>query len=180
MGARVNRGLATQSFMKIASVSMAVEILTGPTSRTKRMESPMLKSSTSSRCGSTWKSINHARLLELLRFVAHRQVVRGRHSPVLNRLFDWGWIAWDRRPPRTSQLTRSHHTTLALPEDVAVLTVTGRAMLDQLAALEASTSWNGLKEIDPSNPSALVQTGEMSAEAAHASARSVLSESAED
>jgi hypothetical protein len=66
MEARVKLGLATQSFMNIMSASMAVEFLTGPTSRTKRMESPMLKSSTSGNCGSTRKSVTHARLLELL------------------------------------------------------------------------------------------------------------------
>jgi hypothetical protein len=85
---------------------------------------------------------SHEAVLEGLRHIHYRQVVRHKHAALFDTLARMAFIAWVRQPLRVSQQpvsTRSQH--IPLPVEVAELTDTGRAALDWLTRLEQLDEW---------------------------------------
>ncbi|MEX3556467.1 MAG: hypothetical protein VB131_07975 [Burkholderia gladioli] len=84
-------------------------------------------------------------MLDGLRQVRHRQIVRDRHGGPVDALARMGFLVWARQPIRLSQQgsERSRHVTA--PIKIAELTMTGRAALDWLVALEATPHWEILR-----------------------------------
>jgi hypothetical protein len=91
---------------------------------------------------------SHAAVLDGLRHVCHRQVVRHRHGARFDVLVQMGFMAWVRQPTRLSQ---QHASTLAVayhpPIEVAELTPLGRSALDWLTGLEHRPRWAVLREL---------------------------------
>lgn len=89
---------------------------------------------------------SHADVLEGLRRVVYRQVVRYRHEPLFDVLHQLGFVDWVRQPVPLSQRPVSarspHHPA---PVEIAVLNDTGRAALDRLSGLEQSPRWADLQ-----------------------------------
>lgn len=91
---------------------------------------------------------SHAAVLEGLRRICFRQVVRYRHEPVVDVLRQLGFVDWGRQPARLSQLPASARAeSYQAPVEVAALTATGQAALDWLAALEHSPQWAEIKSL---------------------------------
>ena len=85
---------------------------------------------------------SHAAVLEGLRRVCFRQVVRYQHDPLFDALARMAFVAWVRQPVRLSQQPVSVRSQrVPTPVEVAELTDTGRAALDWLAGLEQSDQW---------------------------------------
>ncbi|WP_175907732.1 MULTISPECIES: hypothetical protein [Burkholderia] len=87
----------------------------------------------------------YAAVLDGLRRVCHRQVVRHRHGAPFEAFAQLGFITWVRQPVRLSQQVSERSRFVPTPVDVAELTDTGRAALDWLVALEATAQWETLR-----------------------------------
>ncbi|MDN7431424.1 hypothetical protein [Burkholderia sp. AU45388] len=87
---------------------------------------------------------SYATVLDGLRHVCHRQVVRYRHGAPVEALARMGFIAWVRQPIRLSQQVAERSRLVPVPIEVAELTDTGRAALDWLVAFEATAHWETL------------------------------------
>lgn len=87
----------------------------------------------------------YAVVLDGLRRVCHRQVVRYRHGAPFDALAQLGFIAWVRQPVRLSQQVSERSRHVPVPIEVAELTDTGRAALEWLISLEASAHWETLR-----------------------------------
>jgi hypothetical protein len=84
----------------------------------------------------------HAVVLSALRQIRLRQVVRARHTPLLDELHALGLIDWIRQPPRASHhLLSARAKAHLVPDEVAQLSDAGRAALERLAALTETTDW---------------------------------------
>lgn len=89
---------------------------------------------------------SHQAVLDGLRHVCLRQVVRHRHDAIVDTLARWGFVMWVRQPIRRSQLEGSPLSGgVPVPEYVAELTDNGRGCLDWLAALERTRWWDVLR-----------------------------------
>ncbi|WP_157381844.1 hypothetical protein [Burkholderia ubonensis] len=90
-------------------------------------------------------SPSYATVLEGLRHVCHRQVVRYRRGAPFDALAQMGFIVWVRQPIRLSQQVSERARLVPTPIEVAELTTLGRAALDWLIALEANAHWETLR-----------------------------------
>jgi hypothetical protein len=91
---------------------------------------------------------SHETVLEGLRRVCYRQVVRYRDEPVFDALVEMGFIVWVRQDPSLSQQqmpagSRSYRA----PVEVAVMGATGHTALNWLAHLEQSPQWPVLRAL---------------------------------
>lgn len=87
-------------------------------------------------------------VLDGLRHVCHRQVVRYRHDARFAALAGMGFITWVRQPIRLSQQPVSARSIpYRAPVEVAELTATGRSALDWLRDLAQSPQWHMLKSL---------------------------------
>jgi hypothetical protein len=90
-------------------------------------------------------TVTHAALLDALRRVRQRQVVRYRHARVLDALHALGLIEWVRQPERRSQQLSSPDSAFyRAPIEVAQFTPAGRTALDRLVRLEDAPGWSQL------------------------------------
>lgn len=87
----------------------------------------------------------YAAVLDGLRRVCHRQVVRYRQGAPFDALAQMGFIAWVRQPVRLSQQVSEKSRYVPAPIDIAELTDTGRAALDWLVGLETTSQWETLR-----------------------------------
>ncbi|MEX3630140.1 MAG: hypothetical protein VB138_12375 [Burkholderia sp.] len=93
----------------------------------------------------TLSTPTYAAVLDGLRHLCHRQVMRYRHGAPVDALAQLGFIAWVRQPVRLSQQVSEQSRYVPAPIAVAALTDTGHAALDWLVALEATAQWEVLR-----------------------------------
>lgn len=87
-------------------------------------------------------TVTHTAVLDALRHVRQRQVVRYRHGRVLDALHALGLIEWTRQPVRVSQqLSSPDPAFYHAPAEVAQLTAAGRSTLARLVCLEDAPGW---------------------------------------
>ncbi|MFP3277858.1 MAG: hypothetical protein RXR52_44210 [Paraburkholderia sp.] len=87
-------------------------------------------------------TVTHTAVLDALRHVRQRQVVRYRHGRVLDALHALGLIEWTREPVRVSQQQSSPDSAFYhAPAEVAQLTAAGRSTFARLISLEDAPGW---------------------------------------
>ncbi|MFW2275957.1 hypothetical protein [Burkholderia orbicola] len=90
--------------------------------------------------------VSYEAVLDSLRHVCYRQVVRYRHEPIFDALMDMRLIVWVRQPIRLSQLDASVRSKYYRESiEIAELTLAGRAVLHRLVELELLASWAKLR-----------------------------------
>lgn len=93
----------------------------------------------------TRSALTYAVVLDGLRRVLYREVVRYRQSAPFEAFAEMGFIAWVRQPVRLSQQVSDWSRHVPAPVDVAELTESGRAAMEWLVALEAAPQWDELR-----------------------------------